>query len=391
MDRECRFCGAVEGEAPFKLPTTCMACERYRYRTVGLTPCCDLLPVRLGSTQTFYCQGCPGEDRVPVMLIAPNGSERTSYHPPTARVGAKGMEPLTLLTLAKRRHLNPSTLVLHSADPRSWTLGRLVVVPRDVRQIRRVLADFRCEECGQPARRRVAVHLVTSTKLCLPCAGVRKARSIRKGKLQWRERNHGAHTCPLCERSGRHRLVDGKCETCWKLIRDHGACACGMPKIRNRQGAGQPARCSRCEPEVRRLSPSCTITVTDGERFSPLTVKYTTRIGGTFAGCWIAPVVLVPSLPQTGGRVVLRGMPVIGGVSLPGAGQATRLALEVLNRTRPTSRAAARSALAREWGTVGEANSLIAGLTRSGLLDANGLTDRARAVLRWAEAAGVRL
>lgn len=361
--------------------TKCEACSRHVLRTVGaVSDCCEALTVMEvrpqaaaigGVAPVRYCPACPGAGKVPVLLVGPDGREREAFWTPDTPVGSLGWAHLKLRDLASRCELDPSALVIYMRDVRSWALAW----PRvDVRRV----VD------GQ-ARRRTAKRRANILK-------------VRARDRQYQARRRKQLAPVECSSCGRERVpysvAHRWCSACAQRAGRNGVCSrpgCvreGQPRRkRARGGECYCPGCSRASQALR--SPGVLVSVTDGERMREVLVERQSRIGGHHADAWVSPLVLVDDVRIE--RMALVSAPVVGGVVVPWSGSASRMLLRELWRRLPGGRGSPEAVARALREAVGGHNygGSRRVLMRALLLDDGGVTDRGRALLRWAEAAGV--
>lgn len=383
----CTLCHGTEEETAFRSSTSvCVACQRQVQRLGPRTECCGLLPVRRGNGLLgTYCPGCPGTDRVPVVLIAPDGRERTVYAPLTAYVAPN----CTLGQLAERLGVDTDAVVLQVRDRRAWGTGRLDAVGK----LLPVLVQARCQHCQVSFERWVRPKGRSRTLTCDACKKRLKSRwqAISDRRYEERQAALGLQ-CSACARPAGLLLrgPDGvqRCDACHKRQERNGLCAaCGVPRIRRRK---RPV-CERCEPEAaRKGGRQVLVPFTDGVQTRQVLIGAKERVQGRVLGSYLAPLVFISPLPAPNARLLLRNACVISGLHLPGTGETARLALGAL-REDTGSVSDAVEQLTEAFGSPEEARTTVVRLRVAGLLGLGGLTDRARAVRAWAQRAGVRM
>jgi hypothetical protein len=374
-DRRCRLCGNPAG----RVSDECESCTRQAYRIGGVTECCRVLPMR--SRGVRYCPACPGPGKAgPVMITSPDGHhELASYHPPNTLIVGTAT---TLRQIAEHRGVTIGALVLSSVNERDWRIRRLANLrKRDVPTLRR----FVCTRCGKKTSKLLAPHTRMDRVVCDECKRSRWLKSQARRVRAYFERQP-VITCPSCG-NRRRRHTKGICAACYRRsLESGGRCQCGtvLVKLRRQRGVA----CPKCTPASKRYKSHMTeVEVTDGCELRTIMVSVNTPIGVGLAtaGSWIAPVILTNNMHHMHPPVT--GRPVISGLLVPNTGAVTRSLLPLLEqRASENTLEVLRTELGDDTGKAQYGNMI-----RAGLLTKDGLTPKARAVLRWCQQAGVRL
>lgn len=348
----------------------CDACNHVARRGAPICACGAVMIARWQNER--YCSRCEKPGMASVVLVAPDGRERMTWHP---------AEQVRQLAVAAKR--DPKALVF-DVDERNWRVGRL---PRSSDLSAQVsLWEGDCADCGQPLRRPKLGP--RRPRFCLPCVNRRKVR-CREGKAtyynrRWRSK---VHKCTGCGRTAwLANKARGWCQGCAKRAAVHGVCSThDLPLFRGDRWS--PARCTECVPSVIRKKRQVLIRVVDGRgRDERIWIGENAQLDGACAGSYAGPVVLVDRID--GQRMI--EAKVISGLRLPGTGPVSRAVLPGL--VRGIRGASLIDWLADQLGDRQSAQATKMRLSRAGLIDEQGApTERARAVVRWAQAAGVRL
>lgn len=296
--RECPYCGREHERSV----APCSTCERQSLRVGSACRTCGGPLVSAGRGRGTYCPRCREPGDLHIVLIAPNGQERESWHPP--RTILKGAGGETVRSRCER--LKKSGLILRVSWP-DWYSRTPRARPR--RRYDRGHLD--CRDCGKRIRRRSGNQI-----RCRECA-VTKARQDRVESF---ERSRG--TCIDCRRPDAERS-QGLCRGCLWAASMNGRCACGrakrLPVGRGQRRNAARAYCRHCDkPPAGCRESTVWVEITDGERF--VDVEVSTRDGrNKWANYPVKPLVLVSERnyekrrPGTG--AVISGIRVPGGTT----------------------------------------------------------------------------
>lgn len=324
--RQCRHCGAAPGERPFcdSKVRECATCARQVDRIGGCPECTG--PRRAAPEGGPYCPVCRDPGDVQLVLIAPDGRERVTWHPRRARVIGARETVGQRVDRGGAQTLPVGFTEFFSAAPKAK--------PAETYWGRKKID---CQDCGASVRKRVA-----TTVRCGPCARQYKREYDRAYyRRKWLP-NSAGRVCRWCRRTsslepGARKTMnaDDECHNCVSMAGRNGRCeTCQGPRVATLGMAPKGQRyCPRCtKPERAHRGEVAFVFVTDGVRreYRPVCGRGAAPGGAMWLNFPVTPTVEVE--PWDYDRGVLKRGHVTMGRPIRGMGPASFLALEVLQR-----------------------------------------------------------